>query len=63
MKEQCIDNKVRLSFLYAGHNCILEDGSIINDDSTCYHSEPADNLEMSYYESLVFDLPDGTFIY
>lgn len=63
LKEQCIDNKVRLSFLYAGHNCILEDGSIINDDSTCYHSEPADNLEMSYYESLVFDLPDGTFIY
>jgi hypothetical protein len=63
LKQQCIENKVRLSFLTAGHNCILEDDSVIYDDSTCYHSESADNLDISNYEPLIFNLPDGTFTY
>jgi hypothetical protein len=41
----------------------LEDDSVIVDDSTCYRSKPADNLEISYYEPLIFNLPDGTFTY
>lgn len=63
LKEQCLNNRVRLSFLHTGHNCILDDGTIIKDDSTCYHSEIADNLDISYYEPLIFNLPDGTFTY
>lgn len=63
LKDQCEEYKVRLSFLTAGHNCVLEDGTSVKDDSTCYHSEMADNLEMSYYEPLAFNLPDGTFTY
>lgn len=63
LKQQCIENKVRLSLLHAGHNCILEDNSVICDDNTCYHSEIADSLDISYYQPLVFNLPDGTFTY
>lgn len=63
LKEQCVENKIRISLLHVGHNCILEDDSVIIDDSICYRSEPADNLEISYYEPLIFNLPDGTFTY
>ena len=63
LKQQCVENNVRLSLVAAGHNCILEDDSVIYDDSTCYHSEIADSLNISYYKPLIFNLPDGTFTY
>lgn len=63
LKQQCQESKVRLSFLSAGHNCILMDGTNIKDTNTCYHSEIADSLDISHYEPLIFNLPDGTFTY
>jgi protein gp37 len=57
LKEQCQGHKVRLSFLTAGHNCILESGESIYDPSTCYHSKIADDLDISYYQPLKFKLP------
>lgn len=57
LKEQCIEHKVRLSFITAGHNCIIDSGESICDPSSCYHSKIADDLDISYYQPLKFKLP------
>lgn len=56
LQKQCKENDVRFSLLYIGHNFIMPDGTAINDNCPCYHSELADSLELSYYKPITFKL-------
>lgn len=63
LRQQCVSNDVRLSFLFVGSHCILEDDSIISDNCMCYHSEVADSLNISYYKPISFKLKDKEIVY
>lgn len=63
LKEQCIKYNTRVSFLFVGNNCVLEDGSVIEDHCFCYGSEIADNLDISYYVPINFNLENGKVTY
>lgn len=63
LKEQCIKYNTRISFLYVGSHCILEDGTVVSDKCMCYHSEVADSLDISYYRPITFKLKEKNIIY
>ena len=63
LKEQCIKYNTRVSFLFVGNNCVLEDESVVEDHCFCYGSEIADNLDISYYVPITFNLEDGKVTY
>lgn len=63
LKYQCILYNTRLSFLFVGSNCILENGNVLSDNCPCYHSELADSLGISYYVPISFNLPEGNIVY
>ena len=63
LKEQCIKYNVRVSFLFVGNNCVLENGTVIEDHCYCYGSEVADSLDISYYLPIKFNLDSGLVVY
>jgi protein gp37 len=63
LRDQCINYNTRVSFLFVGNNCILEDGSVIEDHCYCYGSEIADDLDISYYQPIIFNIKGGKVVY
>lgn len=54
--KQCVECDVSLYVLYVGHNFIMPDGTVIQDNCTCYHSKAADDLNLSYHKPITFKL-------
>ena len=63
LSNQCVEYDTRFSVLYVGHNCIMPDGTVIQDSCMCFHSPLADSLELSYYKPVTFKLSDTTITY
>jgi protein gp37 len=63
LKNQCIEYGTRVSFLFVGNNCVLTDGTVVEDHCFCYGSEVADSLDISYYLPITFNIKGEKVVY
>jgi protein gp37 len=60
LSDQCKQYDTRFSQLYLGHNFIMPDGTVKRDWTSWYGSKAADDLDLSYYKPITFQLQDKT---
>lgn len=60
LSDQCKQFNTRFSQLYLGHNFIMPDGTVLKDWTSWYGSKAADDLDLSYYKPITFQLQDKT---